>query len=138
MSSRDYRPKASEIFASSTPFFGKKATFTEAFPEISDIRIEVTRQRDHRKSTEVITGQVGEFIDCTNSLCYNGGVSIGSVLRDMRDKGEKYREDTLSCRGFEGSPKGRRRYGPCWTIFKVRINIEYKDDASGTSGGNLP
>ena len=76
---------------------------------------------------------LGEYIDCSNRLCYGGGFSIGQVLREMVDGKQTHRETTRGCRGYEGSPKGRRRYRSCVNHWKITVDIEYsvKDEKSG-------
>ncbi len=69
--------------------------------------------------------QVGEYIDCRNSLCYDGGVSVGQMLRDMVEEKKTEAEFSSLCRGYEGSPKGRRKYRNCSNFFEVKIRIEY-------------
>ena len=93
MSKRDYRPKASEVFREAHFVFAEKTTFAKAFPTIRSARVEVTQSRDpvwrKMEMGPAIYNEtnLGEYVDCQNSLCYNGGVSVGRMLRDMvRDK----------------------------------------------------
>lgn len=132
MSKRDRRQKASDVFRGQDLVFGNKVTFNEAFPEIEDLRVEVEQLGNG--VTELNRIQVynkeyfpGEFIDCKNPLCYNGGFSIGYILRDMVRKGETEFETSIICQGYEGSPKGRRKYGECMNLFKIKVSIQYKE-----------
>jgi hypothetical protein len=68
---------------------------------------------------------VGEYVDCENRLCYNGGVSIGQKLRDMVRGQETEAEFSAICKGYEGSPQGRRKYRTCLNRFEVKIRVEY-------------
>jgi len=134
MASRDHRKKASEIHRETTYVFSSKVSFAEAFPQIAHVRIEVTETGEGvyaEFQPSVHTEQsMGEFVDCSNSLCYGGGFSVGSLLRDMASKRETHREARFRCSGYEGSPKGRQKYRDCWNRFDVKADIEYKDNES--------
>ncbi|AKI97035.1 hypothetical protein [Kosmotoga pacifica] len=132
MSKRDRRQKASDVFRESKFLYSKKVSFEEAFPEIEDLTVEVeetghgvselNRKRTYRKQYFP-----GEYIDCSNPLCYNGGFSIGSILREMVKKRQTELETLKLCQGHEGSPKGRRIYRKCMNFFKVKVSIKYKE-----------
>ena len=131
MSDREKRQKASDVFRESNFLFAQKGTFAEAFPTIEKLRVEVTESGRGVGTwydgpavyTETTTG---EYVNCSNTLCYNGGFRLGGLLRQMVRNGEKELEVTEFCQGYNGSPKGRRNYGPCGNGFKVKIVIEYK------------
>ena len=134
MAPRDHRKKASEIHRDTTYAFSQKVSFAEAFPSIAHVRVEVTERGDgvHAEyQPSVYTEQrLGEFIDCCNPSCYGGGFSIGSIIGGMVARGETDWEDDLGCKGYEGSPKGKRKYKDCWNRFKVKVRIEYKESES--------
>jgi hypothetical protein len=125
------RKKAGDLFRESTPVFGRKTTFAEAYPEIEDIVIEVeetgdsvdSENRHRRYTTKYLPG---EFINCSNPMCYGGGFHLGSYLHSMVSEQKTELEESTLCRGNEGSPKGRRIYRKCLNLFKVKINITYK------------
>ncbi|MBC8492913.1 MAG: hypothetical protein H8D43_03930 [Chloroflexi bacterium] len=127
------RKKASDIFRETEYRFAKKTPFfEEAFPQIEDLRVEVTESDDMLEGggcvrVYTIKDPPGEYIDCSNPLCYNGGFSIGPILRDMVRKGETERETTKRCQGYEGSPKGRRKYKLCWIWFKIKVFVKYRN-----------
>jgi len=130
------RQKASDVFANTNFLFATKGSFTEAFPTIEEARIEVEETdfgrplRTHHGNSQ--HGSISEFVNCSNSLCYNGGVSIGDVLRHMvREQLTEY-ESRSSCRGYEGSPKGRKKYRDCLHGFRVKAWIKYKSAAPPT------
>ena len=66
--------------------------FKEAFPQIQDITVRVEESgkgvyEDFNILLYTIDNPPGEYIDCSNPLCYGGGFSIGQILRQMvRDK----------------------------------------------------
>jgi hypothetical protein len=133
MSQRDERKKASDIFNESNLVFGRKVTFDEAFPQIEDLKVEVIESGhgiigQSRKSFYRKQYFPGEYINCSNPLCYNGGFSIGSILREMVSNKQTELETTESCQGYEGSPKGRRKYKGCLNFFKIKISIKYKEN----------
>jgi len=67
------------------------------------------------------------FVDCSNAVCYRGGVAILPILRDMVREGKTESETTRPCRGYEGSPKGRERVRDCLHGFTVRVHVVYKE-----------
>jgi hypothetical protein len=137
MPERD-RMKASDVFRETHYVFSRKVPFEEAFPEIKDLRIEVQTLSEGSKfvnytSVYTMKDKPGEYIDCLNPLCYGGGFSIGKILRDMVSKKETTYESSAMCKGYEGSPKGRRRYRSCLSHWKVKVTLEYKvSEASQT------
>lgn len=128
------RMKASDVFRDTEFLFGKKGTFTEAFPEIEDLRVTVVESGDgvwgdNREAIYSKAHPPGEYVNCSNPLCYNGGVGLGQLIRNMTySRTEKWEQEYMSCRGYEGSPKGRRKYGPCFNSFAVKIQITYCRD----------
>lgn len=128
-----YRPrqKASDVFREANFVFGKKVSFAEAFPQIDNLVIEV-EERGHdiwkggNKKTYGIDYLPGEYINCSNPLCYNGGFSIGEILRDMVNNKKTEMETSEICQGYEGSPKGRRIYRRCHNLFRIKVSMSFK------------
>lgn len=131
MSEKDKRQKASDVFRDAHFVFAEKTTFEKAFPEIEDITV-VVRETGHgvsewNKERAFGKRSIEEYVDCSNSLCYNGGFSLGEIIRRMvRDKLTEL-ETTKICQGNEGSPKGRRIYRKCMNGFHVKVKIKYRD-----------
>ena len=126
------RQKASDVFQETNFAFSQKVSFDEAFPEIEDLTVEVEKfgegvQKWNRKSVYRKQNFPGEYIDCNNSLCYNGGFSIGSILREMVKNKQLELETSELCIGYEGSPKGIKKYRSCLNCFKVKVTIKYKE-----------
>jgi hypothetical protein len=128
--------KASDVFRSTDFVFGKKVTFDEAFPEIADLKVVVLEHGDDwgGPTPRHYGKTVGEYIDCHNRLCFKGGFSLGSILREMVAAKETHREANKFCHGYEGSPKGNRRYRPCARLFNVTIDIVYSVPDSDVPG----
>lgn len=127
--SRDRVMKASDVSAKSQPAFGRKVSFQEAFPTIKEVTVNVEESNIYGRSGSYgyTSKDIGEYIDCSNSRCYNGGFSIGSILRTMVSKKEiDFETETIFCKGYEGSSKGRRRYRSCDHRFKAKVHIDYK------------
>lgn len=121
--------KASDVFRKSNPVFGQKVSFEQAFPTIDSAMAEVHEKEmgivkwNHTHSTPFL----GEYIDCSNQICYSGGFSVGQILRDMvRENKTEYNQSDIRCRGYEGSENGRRRYGACLHSFDVKVTVKYK------------
>lgn len=135
--SKDKRMKASDVFNQSHPFLGKTDSFAKAFPEIEDIRVEIKetgegipRWRQDNDISDIYTRNnlPGEYVDCSNPRCYNGGIRLGQIIRFMIDQKQMEYQDTLSCQGYEGSPKGRKKHDDCYNMFDVKITIKYKNN----------
>ena len=131
MSKRD-RKKASDVFRESTFVFGDKVPFEEAFPTIEDIEVRVTETGTGlfgESESRILRDKkhIGEFVNCSNSICYNGGVRIGSIINSMVSNLQTEYSKGHICQGYEGSPKGRKKYRNCVNYFKVEIHISYKE-----------
>jgi len=133
------RLKASDVYNNTNYIFSKKVSFNEAYPMIEDITVKVEEYNSFslmpdnsrglypHKRFYNITNPPGEFVNCSNTICYNGGFALGDILREMVSKKETVREDTAGCQGYEGSPKGRRRYRSCIHRFDYKIIIKYNE-----------
>lgn len=131
--SRGDRQKASDVFRESHLLFVDKKPFAEVFPEIVEIEITVVRagkgslgRWEEQTLRYDRTTVPGEYINCANPLYYNGGFSLGDVLRGMYKRRETSGEGQEFCQGYEGSPQGRRRYGSCMTSFKDTVQLVYR------------
>jgi hypothetical protein len=127
------RMKARDVFRTTDYPFAQKVSFEEAFPQITALSVEVDEDGNGVvKSTYMSTKQhydkesCQKFVDCSNRLCYNGGVDIGSIIRKMVRDHTTDHEVTKFCQGYEGSPKGRKRYRPCTNGFDIKVKITYK------------
>ncbi len=120
--------KASDVFSQSEFLLGPKVLFSEAFPDIARMEVDVictdsSEPTYVRRYTETTAGQ---YVDCVNPLCYNGGFNLGVILHEMVRERETDREGTKWCQGNEGSPKGRRIYRGCGERFDYKIRLTLK------------
>ncbi len=125
------RKKASEVLKDTNFVIAKKGTFAETFPEIKSATVQVTEKGSFRshsiqsKNCTYSEKNLGEYIDCNNPFCYNGGFSICNIVRDMVKDNKTHDESTEICQGYKGSPKGKRNYGRCTNTWKVIVDLEY-------------
>jgi hypothetical protein len=126
------RQKAQDVFNEANFLFGTKTTFSKAFPQIEKISVEVTEMGQGVSRSDWNTlyygkSDLAEYINCSNPLCYNGGFRIAAIVREMTTQKETERTGKEYCRGYEGSPKGKRRYKDCFNSFEYKIRIEYNE-----------
>ncbi len=128
------RQKAQEVFQNTRFLFAKEASFAKEFPQIADIKVRVKETGEGVHVNARTKGgsyynkdSVREFIDCSNPLCYKGGIPLGAVIRQMVSRKETTLEDAATCRGYEGSPKGRRKVRDCLNSFQYTVTLQYKD-----------
>jgi len=135
MNPREKRQKAQDVFNQGKFLLGEKTTFENAFPQVEECVVTIeesghgisdwSRTRTYRNP--------GEYINCQNPLCYNGGFNIGWPIREMVEKRKTQKEDSALCQGNEGSPKGHRIYRKCMNFFKYKISIKYRYDEGKTT-----
>lgn len=128
---RDKRKKASDVFDETDYAFAENTTFARAFPQVAELRVDV-QETDAGSPVRkrIYTGsELGEFVNCSNDLCYNGGVRMGEVIRSMVSNGDTEAAGSSFCQGYEGSPKGRKRYRRCLHGFSWTAQIKYKKGA---------
>jgi len=128
--------KLSDVEANKTyPFRGPATTFKKAYPSVESIRVEVRPQGEgfeplyeEREWLDVYDeNSFVSIIDCRNPRCYGGGLDLDRLIRGRVVEANRTEyEDVISCKGYEGSPKGRRKEGPCETRFKLKIRVKYK------------
>lgn len=126
------RQKASDVFNQIDFFLAKKTSFEKAFPQIEKIKVEVIESgegiNDWNEKRTYSNNDMGEYINCHNRRCYNGGFCMGQIIRQMTYEKKTELETTELCQGYEGSPKGRKKYGMCTNFFEIKVVIKYKDE----------
>ena len=104
-------------------------SFVEAFPDVAELELHVeeTDMVDTQRSmTYDIDSLSGGKIRCTNNLCENGGVRIGSLVSGMIRNDETELETTESCTGHKSM--GRNESRSCVHMFHINVEIEYNDE----------
>ncbi len=129
--------KLSDVEAQTVyPFRTPAETFVDAYPTVKSIGVEVCAIgegfepfRNMTEWVEVYTeSNMRSKLDCRNPRCFGGGLDIDYLIRWSVVEAKRTEfETTVRCRGYEGSPKGRRNDGPCDTYFMVKVNVVYKD-----------
>ena len=129
--------KLSDVEAQKTYFLPRTpTTFENAFPTVETMRVEVRPEGEgfrpfHGQQEWIetyVNGQIPTIINCRNPRCYGGGLNLGYELRWAIVEAKRTEfEHVYFCDGYEGSPKGRKKYGDCDTRFKVKITVKYKD-----------
>jgi len=104
----------------------------EAFPEIKEARVVCVEKGDgvrEASAERVYTSpRIGEFVNCSNPVCYNGGFPVGQILRQMVRNRQTHLEDHRKCKGYEGSPKGRIEYRPCFNHWDITVDVVYHEE----------
>lgn len=125
------RQKAQAVFENTNFVFKKKCTFEEAYPLVDEIKIIVIESgkgiKEWNTKRHFDKMNTGEYIDCRNPRCYNGGFSIGRIIKSMVKDNKEHLEEEQFCQGYEGSPMGKRRHGNCYNTFHITIQIKYKE-----------
>jgi hypothetical protein len=130
--------KATDVSRARQPIFGRKVSFAEAFPSIASVRVEVTESEVAGQPRRRVLDErsLSEYVDCSNPVCYNGSFDIGDVIRRMVSEKETSRATRAMCQGYEGSPKGRKRFRSCLHSFEARVTVAYRPDQP-SSGADL-
>jgi hypothetical protein len=69
---------------------------------------------------------VREYVDCNNPACFNGGFSLGDVLREMVLGRQEEFIGTNFCTGQEGDPEESGIHPSCSTRFEVQITLRIR------------
>lgn len=92
-----------------------------------EIKIEVTEVEDgmwekNPKSRGVFSREnLPEYMNCSNPICYAGGISIGGIVRDNLKTNKEEIIVRKKCPGYKGSKKGRKNYGNCAHTFIITV-----------------
>jgi hypothetical protein len=69
---------------------------------------------------------VREHVDCNNPACYNGGISLGDLLREMvRGQQEEFIGASF-CTGQEGDPEEPGPHPSCATRFEIEATLRFR------------
>ena len=120
------RQKASDVSREHPRWLSRPAaSFAEAFPGVDSIRVDVREEdigqlvRERTLSAEAIS----ECVDCSNPLCYNGGFVLGPTIRLMVESRRTDEDISVSCQGYEGSPKGRVKDDECMHTLTSKFTL---------------
>jgi hypothetical protein len=124
-------------------FLTSTKSFDEVFPNVEDAHVWYTESREGdwkmgrwnvrgslrsrstpRNEREFHNVRNGVLIQCGNPRCRRGGFNLSLVLLEMTKSGETEKEGSLSCRGDEGSPQGRRRGKSCGNEMKYNVTVK--------------
>lgn len=113
-----------------TPFIGTLTSFASAYPTVERALVRFTetdfgqspRERVHNLSD-------GPRAACSNPRCERGGYDFEFQVMEMVRQGIETEVVEISCRGDEGTPKGRRIGRDCLMSMKGTITIQYKKAA---------
>ncbi len=134
MADRNRRDKAMDVFNKTNFLLGDKtSSFSKAFPKIQTLRVKVVADGEgvtkyNREESYTEKRPPGEYINCHNPRCYNGGFRIAQSIRFMVERKQLRESFTEHCQGYEGSPKGRKKYGPCDNVFHVEIELKLEEE----------
>ena len=67
-----------------------------------------------------------EHVDCNNPDCFNGGFSLGNVVREMVLGRQEEFIGTSFCTGQEGDPEESGPHPSCHTRFEVQATIRFR------------
>jgi len=101
----------------------------EIYTKESGIGVYTAGKYSNAREFDVINNKkfIRQHINCSNHLCYKGGFDIISIIREMINKKMNYKHGSASCIGYEGSPKGRKKYRDCFNRFEYYVYIAYND-----------
>jgi hypothetical protein len=102
------------------------------FPDVEYFRITVSECSDLIwggrewvtvfSSEDLTEGQ----LNCHNSRCFGGGLSITNILKEMISSHKSTHEYSQKCSGYDSSPKGRIQRKSCVHLFKITAELGYK------------
>ena len=69
---------------------------------------------------------VREHVDCNNPVCFNGGISLGNLVREMVSGRQKEFIGTSFCTGQEGDPEEPGPHPSCSTRFEIEAVLRYR------------
>jgi hypothetical protein len=69
---------------------------------------------------------IREHVDCNNPACFNGGFSLGDVLREMVAGRQEDFIGTSFCTGQEGDPEEQGPHPSCATRFEIEASLRFR------------
>lgn len=134
------REKWSDVLRQPPDPLRARTTWGDARPQIERMRLEVRQGKGilaERAEPELITetSSYRQYVDCRNKMCVRGGVHIADIVGRAVVTGQPVIDESAYCCGYEGSPKGSKRYKGCLFRFIVQGTTTYrKIDATPIQG----
>jgi hypothetical protein len=132
--------KASDVYHETEHSFASKASFEKTNPQIEQFSIEIVETEgiehvdfkafDKIKHRHIYTKETlpGEFINCRNPDCREGGLSFSGIIRKMiADKLTKF-HGTEICRGYESLSEGLKEKKNCRHQFHFKVKMKYAEN----------
>jgi hypothetical protein len=97
---------------------------------LEKIRISVREKGTNAEPFElriIHKDSVCEHVDCNNPLCFNGGFSLGDVLREMVAGRQEDFIGTSFCTGQLGDPEDPGPHPSCDTRFEIEASIRFRE-----------
>jgi hypothetical protein len=69
---------------------------------------------------------VREHVDRSNPFCYNGGICLGDLLREMVCGRQEEFIGTSFCTGQEGDPEDLGPHPSCATRFEINATLRFR------------
>jgi hypothetical protein len=112
------------------PFYAMPSTFAAAFPTV-DLAIVRFTETDFGQDPHIRVHNLadGPRLACGNPRCNRGGYDFALQLAEMVRQRLTSEDVDMSCRGDEGSPKGRNKGQNCLMSIQGEITIKYKEPA---------
>lgn len=136
-------PKETEELYGNAPSGDESLGGPASYPGVASIEVRWQKQvlgsgwQRYREPWLVLDPQtLGEFIDCPDAECLDGGCCIGAVIRDTVALKATRRRGRVRCKGHKG-PDGKRRWRLCITVFQYDVRVAYLDEASADKSGIL-
>jgi hypothetical protein len=96
---------------------------------VSRIHVSIWEKGKDASPFEVRIGHrdaVREHVDCSSPVCYNGGICLGDLLREMvRGRQEEF-IGTSFCTGQEGDPEESGPHPSCATRFEIEATLRFR------------
>ena len=142
---RQKKTKAHDIYHETEHFFASKASFEKAFPQIEQFSIDIFETEgiehvhfnafDNIKHRHIYTRHTytkeslpGEFINCRNPECHEGGLSFSGILLKLIAEKLTELQGTECCKGIEGLSKDLKSQKSCSHQFHFKIKIKYLEN----------
>lgn len=124
------KPGAQQNLEKSTPFFGHKTSFLQAYPQVKQLDLVVEAEPmgfgDSRSYHYSLDNPPGQYCPCPNRHCTDGGFDMGLFINLLIDKKQTHGESQAqACIGHEKI--GRNNSRTCLYTFKAKAVLQYEE-----------